>query len=271
MRRQAAKNRLPSLQHKSPIGYAFRTGRSAFNLRFKRGVTVLVKKSQSQSRPARKATSSIPQEQSAKTSAQSLDPLAERRASRSRGRTAAAESRRRQKRIRTIALVVVGILALSVIGVLAFQSLTYEEPGESAADLGGGHVPDGTIVADYNTDPPTSGQHFAQTARWGIHDEPVPNENQVHNLEHGGIVIQYNDSVSAEQISELEGIANQCDVKLILAPRPDMEQPIAVTAWTHYQNFDLVDRDAIQEFIDAHVDEGPERIASESDRWDDCN
>ena len=50
-----------------------------------------------------------------------------------------------------------------------------------------------------------------------------------------------------------------------------MEQRIAVTAWTDYLNLEVVDRDQIQEFIDAHVDEGPERIASESDRWNDYN
>lgn len=231
----------------------------------------MARKSQSQSRPARKATAGSSQNQAETTSSANLDPLAERRETRARGRTAAAQARRRQKRIRTVALIVVAVLVLGAVSVFAYQSITYEEPGETVADLGGGHVPDGTIVEDYNTDPPTSGQHYAQTARWGVHEEPVPNENQVHNLEHGGIVIQYNDSVSEEQVSELESIVNQCDVKLLLAPRPDMEQPIAVTAWTHYQNFDQVDREAIQDFIDAHVDEGPERIASESDRWDDCN
>lgn len=168
-------------------------------------------------------------------------------------------------------LAVVAVLAIGLGSVFAYQRITYVEPGESVDDLGGGHVNEGTTVTDYNTDPPTSGQHYPSTAGWGIRDQPVPNEYQVHNLEHGGIVIQYNSSVTAEEISELEDIVSQCDVKLLLAPRPDMEQRISVTAWTYYQNFDEVDRDAIQDFIDAHVDEGPERIASESERWDECN
>jgi hypothetical protein len=194
-----------------------------------------------------------------------------RRETRSRGRTAAAEARRRQKRIRNIVLAVVAVLAVGVGSVLAYQRITYVEPGESAADLGGGHVDVGTIVTDYNTDPPTSGQHYPSTAPWGVQTAPVQNEYQVHNLEHGGIVIQYNDSLSEEEISELEGIVNQCDVKLLLAPRPDMEQRIALTAWTHYMYLDEVDTDEIQKFIDAFVDKGPERIASESQRWDECN
>jgi hypothetical protein len=236
----------------------------------------VAKKSQSQNRAARKASSNVPQPAQPKATSpnaagSTLDPLSERRESRSRGRSAAAESLRRQKRIRTIALIAVAVLAVGLGSVFAYQRITYVEPGESAEDQGGTHVADGTIVENYNTDPPTSGDHYARTALWGVHSEPVPNELQVHNLEHGGIVIQYNESLSGDEIAQLEEIATQCDVKLILAPRPGMEQRVAVTAWNHYLNLDVVDRDQIQEFIDAHVDEGPERIASESDRWDDCN
>lgn len=232
----------------------------------------MAKKSQSQTRPTRKtaasATATTPGQQ---PKAAGLDPLSERRETRSRGRQAAAQARRRQKRIQTIVIAVVAVLAIGLVGFLAYQRFTYVEPGESAEDLGGGHIGQDVVVTDYNTDPPTSGQHFGTTASWGISGDPIQNELQVHNLEHGGIVIQYNDSVTEEEISELEGIASQCDVKLILAPRSDMEQRIAVTAWTHYLNLEAVDRDAIQDFIDAHVDEGPERIASESDRWEECN
>ena len=231
----------------------------------------MAKKSQSQSRPARNASANPATATPVSSSAPKLDPLSERRETRSRGRTAAAESRRRQKRIRTIVLVAVAVLAIGLGSVFAYQRITYVEPGETAEDQGGTHVAVGTIVDTYNTDPPTSGDHYASTAPWGIQTEPVQNEYQVHNLEHGGIVIQYNDSVTGEEVSQLEEIASQCDVKLILAPRPDMEQRIAVTAWTHYLYLEEVDRDQIQEFIDAHVDEGPERIASESERWDDCN
>ncbi|HYI16743.1 MAG TPA: DUF3105 domain-containing protein, partial [Thermomicrobiales bacterium] len=206
----------------------------------------MAKKSQSQSRPARKADAKPASEAPASAAAPKLDPLSERRETRSRGRTAAAESRRRQKRIRTIVLAVVAVLAIGLGSVFAYQRITYVEPGETAEDQGGTHVAVGTIVDTYNTDPPTSGDHYASTATWGIHTEPVQNEYQVHNLEHGGIVIQYNSSVTAEEISQLEGIASQCDVKLILAPRPDMQQRITLTAWTHYLNLDAVDRDQIQ-------------------------
>src|SRR2546428_253266 len=43
----------------------------------------------------------------------------------------------------------------------------------------------------YSTDPPTSGPHVPFTTRWGIHKSPIPKEIQTHNLEDGGVIIQY--------------------------------------------------------------------------------
>ena len=44
----------------------------------------------------------------------------------------------------------------------------------------------------YNSEPPTSGPHLPYIAPWGIHTRPIPNELQVHNLEDGGVMVQYN-------------------------------------------------------------------------------
>ena len=44
----------------------------------------------------------------------------------------------------------------------------------------------------YSSTPATSGWHYYQWARWGIHDKEVPEEILVHNLEHAGVVIYYN-------------------------------------------------------------------------------
>ena len=47
------------------------------------------------------------------------------------------------------------------------------------------HVP-------YNSNPPTSGPHLPYIAPWGVHTEPISKELQVHNLEDGGVMVQYN-------------------------------------------------------------------------------
>ena len=46
--------------------------------------------------------------------------------------------------------------------------------------------------AAYKTDPPTSGAHYIQPAAWGTSESEIPDEQLVHNLEHGGVVITYN-------------------------------------------------------------------------------
>ena len=49
---------------------------------------------------------------------------------------------------------------------------------------------------EYNSVPATSGLHNSQTAIWNLYDQPVPQINYVHNMEHGGLVIQYGSEVS---------------------------------------------------------------------------
>src|SRR5438128_6727083 len=59
-------------------------------------------------------------------------------------------------------------------------------------DLGRNHVTSLTANVKYNSFPPTSGPHYFQPALWGFYDSPLASQVQeVHNLEHGGIVIQW--------------------------------------------------------------------------------
>lgn len=64
-------------------------------------------------------------------------------------------------------------------------------PGSKIADLGRGHVPVGENV-DYNSNPPTSGKHYADWIRSGIYETPQDDRNLVHSLEHGYVVMSYN-------------------------------------------------------------------------------
>jgi hypothetical protein len=228
----------------------------------------VAKRSRQQNRGTRSAGST----RSGTETTTQTERISRRREERSRGRQAAAQARRRQKRIQRIALVAVALIIVAAGAYFAYQRITHEEPGTYVADLGGGqHVPEGTTVTTYNSDPPTSGQHWGSVASWGVHTEPIPNELQVHNLEHGGIIMQYSCEDCPEIVAELEAIANQCPVKLITAPRPGMEHTIAVTAWNRILTMDELDREKIQSFIDAYADEGPERLPSESQAWDRCN
>lgn len=186
------------------------------------------------------------------------------------------EARRRQKNIQRAAIAGVAVLLLLIGGYFAYTAITREEIGESFATSGvNNHISPEQTVDDYSTDPPTSGAHWGSVEQWGVHTEPVPNELQVHNLEHGGIVIQYDEETLPEDaLQSLTDKVNSIPVKVILAPREGMEDPIVLTAWGRMLTLTEYDEAQVDDFIDAHIDNGPETIQSETqllDRWRERN
>jgi len=203
--------------------------------------------------------------------------MTERREERSRGRRAAIEARRRQQRLRRIIL---GVVVLAIVAVGAFfiiRNLTKDDTrikdgfatetdaGQLIPDMGSRDHVTGNV--NYNSDPPTSGNHWVNPFPWGVMTDPAEDERQVHNLEHGGIVIQYNcDKTDDCQalVDQLTPLATQYTVKLLMAPRSGMKHMIALTAWNRLLTLDTFDQAAIQRFIDAYIDKGPENIPSET-------
>lgn len=200
----------------------------------------------------------------------------QRRTPRTRGRQTAIETRRRKKNIQRAAIAGVVALLLVIGGYYAYAAITHEEPGEAFATSGeNNHIEQGQTVDDYTTDPPTSGRHWSNVARWGVYTEPVPNEQQVHSLEHGGIVIQYDaERIQQDALQDLTDKVNEIPVKVILAPRDGMAAPITLTAWGRMLELQEYDEAQVDAFIDAYIDEGPETIQEETqllDRWRERN
>jgi hypothetical protein len=119
------------------------------------------------------------------------------------------------------------------------------------------HVRDGTNVK-YKTFPPTSGNHYAVPVVWGAYDSPVEEERVVHNLEHGGIVIQYGKDVPQATVEELRQEYQSDPNGLVLAPLPSLGNQIAYTAWTHLAKCPTFNKDAFETFRDAFRAKGPE-------------
>ena len=46
--------------------------------------------------------------------------------------------------------------------------------------------------------PPTNGLHRPVWANWGFYQQPVPYAYEVHNLEHGGVIIHIGLKVTAQ-------------------------------------------------------------------------
>ena len=125
---------------------------------------------------------------------------------------------------------------------------------ESARDQGNRHVQTlNEPIPPYNSDPPTSGPHLPYIAPWGIHTEPLPRQLQVHNLEDGGVMVQYNCPEGCpDLVAKLKAIVSGYEHQVILAPYPGMKTRIALTAWTKLDAFDDFDEKRIRRFITAY-------------------
>ena len=134
-------------------------------------------------------------------------------------------------------------------------------PGNRITELEAKHIPE-TQKVKYNSNPPTSGAHYAVAAEWGIYNTAPVDEKLVHNLEHGGIVISYNPGqINGQDLEQLRAQVRKLSTinpRVILTPRQNLETAIALTAWGYLQKLDKYDPTAVKNFYDAHIARGPE-------------
>jgi hypothetical protein len=127
-------------------------------------------------------------------------------------------------------------------------------------DQGRDHVGPGVPHPAYNSNPPTSGWHYASTAPWGFHNTDLPDELIIHNLEHGGIWITFKDATDAEVVDALVALAREYRTKVVVTHRPRNDRRIALAAWGHLMTLDRFDRGAIVDFINRFKNKGPEFV-----------
>jgi hypothetical protein len=162
----------------------------------------------------------------------------------------AFKPRRRSKRLLSWGAAIVVAVGVGWFAYQAGSTL----PGEAVSSLGNAHI--GSLTEPhipYNSNPPTSGPHIGSLAPWGIHTAPIPRELQVHNLEDGGALVQYNCPEGCpELVEKLEKIVRRYEKFVILGPYPEMDRRIALTAWTRIDKFNEFDEQRIVRFIEAY-------------------
>ncbi|MSQ23344.1 MAG: DUF3105 domain-containing protein [Chloroflexi bacterium] len=178
------------------------------------------------------------------------------------------ELRGRQFRMAAYIAAGVAVLVAIVVG-MVLSSRT--QPGRTVSLQGAEHIEKGAQHVAYNSKPPTSGPHWniggEAPANWGIYEIPIADEAQIHNLEHGGIMIQYNCNDCLDLVSQLQDFYNRyvpahriplfpSSSKIVIAPYPDMPTRITLTAWGRIDTFDAYDEDRIVKFVDAFREKG---------------
>src|SRR5213594_459586 len=158
---------------------------------------------------------------------------------------------RSSRRGRTLVAAAAVVLLLGVVGYFAYRAQA-GLPGAQFPDQGNLHIASPESPHQpYNSDPPTSGPHLPYIAPWGVHTRPIPTPLQVHNLEDGGVLVQYN-CECPELVEKLRAIVRRYDRHVILAPYPPMKSRIVLTAWTRLDAFEEPDEKRIVRFIEAY-------------------
>ncbi len=93
------------------------------------------------------------------------------------------------------------------------------------------HLSNPSAKVEYNSFPPSSGPHYQSPAPWNIYEEPIKETILVHNLEHGGIVIQYGPGVSKADVGKIQSFYRDDPYGLVVAPYSKLGSKIALTAW----------------------------------------
>lgn len=184
------------------------------------------------------------------------------RARRQERRRAAEAARRRNRRLRNAALGAL-VLVAAAVAVATFEGgkRSEVEGVEKPESQGRNHVAVGTPV-DYGTPAPTSGPHYGErVADCGVHDETPPLPDVVHAMEHGAVVLWYRPDAADEARPRLLEVMSGYDSHVLVAPNPDIAEPVVATAWDRRLRVDDPDDPRLEEFVKDDRKHGPENVA----------
>ena len=134
------------------------------------------------------------------------------------------------------------------------------------------HTTDPNERVKYKSNPPTSGRHFAVPADDGAYSTAPTDEQLVHNLEHGRVIIWFKPTLPKDTRADLKALFDEDTYQMVLVPRAKMPYEVAASAWNgtpepaglgRLLTCDRADPemwDALRAFRDEHRSNGPEAI-----------
>ena len=108
----------------------------------------------------------------------------------------------------------------------------------------------------YAQTPPVGGPHHPDPLRCGIYDQPVPNNNAVHSMEHGAVWITYRPDLPPADVEKLRSLVRDQSHGL-LSPFPDLPSPVVASAWGIQLKVDSASDPRLAQFIEKY-EEGPQ-------------
>ncbi len=123
------------------------------------------------------------------------------------------------------------------------------------------HIAVGASHPAYNSNPPTGGWHYAEPADIGFYTNQLPDEQLVHNLEHGQIWISFRDAQDTAAIDVLREVQGRQPGSVIVTYRPENPARIAAASWGQLLLLDEPDTNQIYAFITRYKNRAPEPLA----------
>jgi hypothetical protein len=161
----------------------------------------------------------------------------------------------------------IGVAVIAIIGFIIWQGIRPAAGESFPVMVSSPHIPLETDPGLYNSDPPTSGLHYASELDAGFYDTnsyKFPAGYLVHNLEHGYVIFWYNCGLLDETgCTSLKGKikATMDDLggtKLIAYPWPSLDVPLVMTSWGRLEKFESFDADKARAFYRANLNKAPE-------------
>jgi hypothetical protein len=180
--------------------------------------------------------------------------------------------RKRQQTTRSLIWIGIGIVVVVIVGFIAWTAFR-PAAGEAVPIMAnaGDHVPEGSDPGPFNSNPPTSGQHYGREFEAGFYEESDPEvQNEypegylIHNLEHGYTIFWYNcdllDEAGCSKLkSDIKAVMNDVNnFKVIGFPRSSIESPLVLTSWGRMLAVETLDADQAHDFISRNRNRAPE-------------
>jgi Protein of unknown function (DUF3105) len=130
-------------------------------------------------------------------------------------------------------------------------------------EAGRDHIGPGEQPDNWNSTPPTSGDHLASPLPPGVYNSDQDMRALVHNLEHGYVVVVYK-GIGDDQVAQLRQFVEARDgSKLVLAPWSGLESNgVALVAWRNLEVLERVNIDVVQAFVNDFMVPGASKSAA---------
>lgn len=159
----------------------------------------------------------------------------------------AQQAKERRSRIMFVAAIAAVVLVIAgVIGVSITRDVSSRPTLDAVKtyEVTAKHV---NTPVTYEQSPPVGGDHNPVWLNCGVYDQPVPNINAVHSLEHGAVWVTYRPDLPADQVQKLaESLPADY---MVLSPFPGLSSPVVASAWGKQVLLDGVDDPRLTEFV----------------------